>query len=119
MNSELTRNVLPTAPSILISGSNESLSDRSKLSNPLKTESTIINAAVVNATLTTERIEITFMKFFFLLERRYRRAIKKGKFNCFYERWLLARCRRDIQVLYNVIHPLRVFFYFINVKNNF
>ena len=40
----------------------------------------MINAAVTNATPATERIEITLMKFFFRLERKYRLAMKRERF---------------------------------------
>lgn len=37
-------------------------------------------AAEINATATTEMIEMMFIKFFFRLEKRYRRAMKMERF---------------------------------------
>jgi hypothetical protein len=42
----------------------------SKSPSPLNMESTIIIDAEITATATTDMIEITFMKFFFRLDRR-------------------------------------------------
>jgi hypothetical protein len=70
----------PFCASIFNSGSKEVLIDRSRPSSPLKTESTMISAAVENATPTMDRMEMILMKFFFRFERKYREAIKSGKF---------------------------------------
>ena len=43
-------------------------------------DNTIIIAAEIIATAITEITEITFIKFFFRLERRYRLAIKRERF---------------------------------------
>jgi hypothetical protein len=76
-------NDLPSIGSILISASNELFSDLSKSSNPLNTDKTMISAAVLKAIPAIARIEIMLMKFAFRFEKRYRLAIKKGKFNFF------------------------------------
>jgi hypothetical protein len=46
----------------------------------LNIDSTIIIAAEIIATATTEITEMTFIKFFFRFERRYRLAIKRERF---------------------------------------
>ena len=81
MSSGDDRNVFPTRASILISGSKELFRDCNNSSNPLNTERTIINAAVLKATPPIARIPMILMKFAFRLETRYRLAMKKGKFN--------------------------------------
>jgi hypothetical protein len=61
---------------ILSSGSKELFMECSKSPSPLNIDNTIMIAAEIIATATTEIIEITLIKFFFRLDRRYRRAIK-------------------------------------------
>lgn len=53
----------------------------------------MINAAVLNATPTIERMEMMLIKFFFRLEKRYRLAMKKGRFKkyWFIKRYLLFK----------------------------
>ena len=77
--SGVTSNVLPFTASILSSGSNAVYSDCSNPPSPLKTDSTITSAAVDIATPNIERMEMMLMKFFFLLDRKYRLAMKKEK----------------------------------------
>src|SRR3989442_579985 len=79
-NASLTSNDFPLAASIFISGSKELLRERSNPSSPLKTESTMTKAAVEKATPIIERIEMILMKLVFRLERKYRLAMKSGKF---------------------------------------
>jgi hypothetical protein len=47
----------------------------------LKTDNTTISAIVPTATPIMEMIEITLIKFFFFLEKKYRLAIKRETFN--------------------------------------
>ena len=61
-------------------GSKELLIELNNSTKPLKTERTTIKEAVTSETTTTEIMEMILMKFFFLVENRYRLAIKSGKF---------------------------------------
>jgi hypothetical protein len=65
---------------ISISGSNTENRDFTTDSNPLKTLSTIIRAAVPTATPTIEMPEIKLMILCDFFEMRYLRAMKNGRF---------------------------------------
>ena len=80
-NSGEDANDFPSAASILISGSKELLRDLKRSSSPLKTDRTMIKAAVLKAIPPMERMEMMLMKFAFRLESKYRRAMKNGRFN--------------------------------------
>lgn len=76
----LTGNDFPFAATIFISGSNELFREWMRSPNPLNIERTMMIAALMIPTATTEIMDITLIKFFFLLDKRYRRAIKSGRF---------------------------------------
>src|SRR5687768_13853931 len=80
ISTSFTGKDLPFAASIFISGSKELFNEWINSPNPLNMESTMIIAALMMATAITEMTEITLIKFFFLLDKRYRRAIKNGRF---------------------------------------
>ncbi len=65
---------------IFRSGSKELNNERTRLSKPLNTDKTTINAIVPTATPTTEIAEITLIAFLDFLEKRYLFAMYKGKF---------------------------------------
>ena len=50
-------------------------------SRPLKNDKPMISDIVPTATPTIEIMEMTLMKFFFFLERKYFLAMKSGRFN--------------------------------------
>jgi hypothetical protein len=72
--------VFPLLDVILICGSNELYMLSSKSSKPLNTESKRTKAEVPIITPIVETKEIIFIARFVLLLKRYRLAIKKGKF---------------------------------------
>ena|SRR5688500_8258616 len=71
----------PLEASILIWGSKELFSDLRRSSNPLKTDSTMISAAVLKAIPPIERIEMILMKLALRFDTRYRRAMKNDRLN--------------------------------------
>ena len=87
--------VLPSAGVTFNCGSNEVKNVATRSWKPLNTESVTTNAIVATATPMTEMALITLMACVDFFEKRYLRAIKKGKFI------LLSFC--------NGLHDLRTF----------
>ena len=64
----------------ILPGSKELYNERIRSSSPLNTDKTITNAMVPMATPTIDILEMILIKFFFFLDPKYRRAIKKETF---------------------------------------
>ena len=72
--------VFPATGWIFSCGSKEVKNEATRSWKPLNTESVTTKAIVATATPTTEMALITLMACVDFFEKRYRRAMKKGKF---------------------------------------
>jgi hypothetical protein len=80
MLAESGTNDFPRVVVILISGSEVLKMERTRVSSPLKTESTMISAMVPTDTPATETAEIIFIAFLDFFAKRYLFAIYRESF---------------------------------------